>query len=131
MTNFSFNKLIPELSVSSILASKIFYIDLLGFKLEYERIEDKFAFLSLEGIQLMIEERNGGWETGELIRPFGRGINFQMEIKDVEALYQHLEKRGVVFFRKLMVNQYQTLNGIEEQKEFLIQDPDGYLLRFC
>ncbi len=54
-----FNSLIPELSVNNIEESKRFYIDILGFKLEYERIEDKFAFLSLGDIQIMIEEVNG------------------------------------------------------------------------
>ena len=47
-----FNSLIPELSVKSIEESKRFYIDILGFKLEYERPEDKFAFLSLGDIQV-------------------------------------------------------------------------------
>ncbi|WP_354093149.1 hypothetical protein [Clostridium gasigenes] len=39
-----FNDLIPELSVSSIVEYKKFYIDILGFKLEYERVEDKLFF---------------------------------------------------------------------------------------
>ena len=39
-----FNSLIPELSVRNIEKSKNFYINILGFKLEYERIKDKFAF---------------------------------------------------------------------------------------
>ena len=49
-----FNSLIPEVSVIDIKESKRFYIDILGFKLEYERPEDKFAFLSLGDIQIMI-----------------------------------------------------------------------------
>lgn len=61
-----FNSLIPELSVRDIDNSKEFYINILGFKLEYERKEDKFAFLSLENVQIMIEEVNGAWNTGEL-----------------------------------------------------------------
>lgn len=40
-----FNDLIPELSVSSIVESKRFYIDVLGFKLEYERGEDDIAII--------------------------------------------------------------------------------------
>lgn len=43
-----FNALIPELSVTDIEKSKWFYIELLGFKLEYEREDDKFIFVSLE-----------------------------------------------------------------------------------
>lgn len=39
-----FNSLIPELSVSNIEKSKSFYISL-GFRIMYERKEDKFCFL--------------------------------------------------------------------------------------
>lgn len=42
-----FNKFIPELSVKDINISKQFYIDIIGFKLEYERKENKFIFISL------------------------------------------------------------------------------------
>ena len=34
-----FNRLIPELLVSNIENSKIFYVEQLGFTIEYERIE--------------------------------------------------------------------------------------------
>ena len=44
-----FNALIPELSVSDIEKSIYFYIDVLGFKIEYERPENKFVFISLDG----------------------------------------------------------------------------------
>lgn len=35
-----FNALIPEISVKNIEKSKEFYISILGFKLEYERVFD-------------------------------------------------------------------------------------------
>lgn len=60
-----FNSLIPELSVSDIKKTKDFYVGVLGFGIEYERPEDKFVFLSLEGIQLMFEQENG---IGALLR---------------------------------------------------------------
>ncbi|MGL5574585.1 MAG: hypothetical protein ACRDCW_03410 [Sarcina sp.] len=41
-----FNSLILELSVINIEESKKFYINILGFKLEYERVNDKFAVKS-------------------------------------------------------------------------------------
>ena len=50
-----FNSLIPELSVTDINKSKEFYLSI-GFKVMYERVEDKFCFLELENNQLMIEE---------------------------------------------------------------------------
>ena len=49
-----FNSLIPELSVTDIEKSKEFYLNL-GFKIMYERKEDKFCFLYLEDNQIMIE----------------------------------------------------------------------------
>ena len=52
-----FNKLIPELSVTDINVSLNFYLSL-GFHIVYERKETKFAFIELEGNQLMLEEIN-------------------------------------------------------------------------
>ena len=66
-----FNSLIPELSVSNIEVSRKFYLNI-GFKIKYERPEDKFIFLELENNQIMIEEINENWNTGKLEYPFGR-----------------------------------------------------------
>lgn len=126
-----FNALIPELSVTDIEKSKWFYIKLLGFKLEYERVDDKFIFVSLEDeTQLMLEEINGHWETGELKYPLGRGVNFQIDTKDIHPIMDRLEKQNIPLFRELTVSTYKSNNTTFIQKEFLVQDPDGYLLRF-
>ena len=124
-----FNKLIPELSVTNIDKSKEFYLTL-GFKIMYERKEDKFAFLELEGNQLMIEEINDNWNTGKLEYPFGRGINISMTINDVDKYYQELINKKITFFKDIMTNEYDVNGKTYLDKEFLIQDPDGYLLRF-
>ena len=126
----TFNSLIPELTVSDIEKTKEFYLNVLGFKMEYERPEDKFVFLSFEGSQLMFEQENGNWSVGVLEHPFGRGINFEMTVSDVESLYKQTLDAGITPFRELKVNRYRNGDGFIEQKEFLIQDPDGYLLRF-
>lgn len=125
-----FNSLIPELSVSDIDISKEFYIDILGFKIEYERKEDKFAFLSYEDAQIMIEEINGNWNTGELTKPFGRGINFQITVSDAEAICKRAKDNGIKLFRDMTLNRYMTADGDVIEREILLQDPDGYLLRF-
>lgn len=129
--SMNFNKLIPELSVSSLEISKNFYIGILGFKLEYERLADKLAFLSINGAQIMIEEINGNWSVGDLEKPFGRGVNFQIELEDPKSLYEKLKSNNIPLFRELTSSFYETPNGTDEQIEFLVQDPDGYLLRFC
>ena len=125
----NFNKLIPELSVTNIDKSKEFYLKL-GFKVMYERKEDKFAFLELEGNQLMIEEINDNWNTGKLEYPFGRGINISMTINDIDKYYQELVNKNIIFFKDIMTNEYDVNGKTYLDKEFLIQDPDGYLLRF-
>ncbi|MDP8219157.1 MAG: hypothetical protein P9M03_10575, partial [Candidatus Theseobacter exili] len=46
----------PELSVSNLNTSLHFYRDILGFKVEFERPENRFAYVSFYGSELMIEE---------------------------------------------------------------------------
>jgi len=126
-----FNGLIPELTVSDIDKSKKFYVDILGFKIEYERLEDKFVFLSLDTSQIMLEQyHNDGWNIGDLVYPFGRGINFSIEVEDIEKLYLSLTVNDYPLYRPMMNNSYRVNDNLIEQKELLVQDPDGYLLRF-
>ncbi len=124
-----FNSLIPELSVSNINKSKEFYLKL-GFIIKYERIEDKFCFLELEDNQIMIEEINNNWNTGELEYPFGRGINISMSVNDVDSLYKKVKDNNLKIFLDLETHEYEVNGEIYYDKEFLIQDLDGYLLRF-
>ena len=127
--NIEFNSLIPELSVSNIENSKRFYEDL-GFKIIYERIEDKFCFMQLEDNQIMIEEQNNNWNVGKMEHPYGNGINISMFINDVERLYGDLKAKQIKLFMDLKVNEYRVDNVVFQDNEFLVQDPDGYLLRF-
>ena len=126
-----FNKLVPEISVTDIEESLRFYTEILGFKVEYSRPGDRFAFLSLQGSQLMVEEINHNWDTGELERPYGRGVNLQIEVECVEELLRSLEEHGYQLFRPLKESRYRGDGVVYGQKEFLVQDPDGYLLRFA
>ena len=124
-----FNSLIPELSVSDINKSKEFYLKL-GFIVKYERTEDKFCFLELEDNQIMIEEVNNHWNTGVMEYPFGRGINISMSVSNIDDLYKIVKDNNIPLFIDLEVNEYKVDDEIYYDKEFLIQDIDGYLLRF-
>ena len=128
--NMDFNKMIPELSVFDIEQTKRFYNDL-GFKIEYERPEEKFVFMSFQDSQFMFEQiHDNGWNIGELIYPLGRGINFSIAVDDIEGLYKLVKTLNLEIYRELNRSIYQV-NGTEEtQTEFFIQDPNGYLLRF-
>lgn len=125
-----FNKTIPELSVFNIEDSKLFYTDVLGASIQYERKKDKFLFLSLEENQLMLEEiHDTGWNTGELVYPLGRGINISLEVQNIDIIYQRVKSHSLPLFRDMKVNKYSGDKELIVQKEFLIQDPNGYLLR--
>lgn len=126
-----FSKNIPELSVTNLPASLDFY-KTIGFKLEYERPENKFAFISLGEIQFMLQELtvDDKWNVGELKYPFGNGINFQLEVSNVDSIYSYLKTNKFKIIFELEENWYRQNNKLLGNKEFLVQDPDGYLLRF-
>ncbi len=98
--------LVPELYVSNLRVSLEFYQDVLGFRMEYERPEDKFAALSLGGAQLMLEEapslaratpaefEQGQWRPADLEPPFGRGVNFEIRVDDIDAANERIAARG-------------------------------------
>ena len=126
-----FNSLVPELSVSNLTRSRSFYVYTLGFRVEYERPANGFIYLSLQGSQIMIEETNGHWATSDLEHPYGRGINFQFSVEDVGIIITSLRSNGIQLFRPLTESWYRGGEVLYGQKEFLVQDPDGYLLRFA
>lgn len=126
-----FNKIIPELSVTSLEKSLVFY-KTVGFKIEYERPENKFIFISLGEIQFMLQEitDEDKWEVAPLKYPFGNGINFQLEVDNVEMIYNSLKQNNYKIVFEIEENWYRQDNKLLGNKEFLVQDPDGYLLRF-
>ena len=128
----NFNKLIPEFVVSDIIKSIDFYVRVLGFKIEYRRDESGFAFISFQGSQLMLDEikKDYSWQTGRLEHPFGRGINFQIEVDDINPLFESLKNNNWPIKVMPEENRYRKGNRLLGCKEFLVMDPDGYLLRF-
>ena len=125
--------LVPELQVSDLAASLEFYTRVLGFSVAWSRPEERFAFLVREEASLMIEEAGGPGRritTGPLERPFGRGINFQIVTSDVEALAERIAAAGYALTLPLEERWYRAGAGQIGQRQFVVADPDGYLLRF-
>ena len=112
-------------------ASLRFWCDLLGFEVAYDRPLARFAYLVRGSIQVMLRERNGNWEVGELARPFGRGINFQMMVSELAPILDALEAANWPLFRAPTEAWYRTGDREGGQREILVQDLDGYLLRFA
>ena len=125
-----FNKNIPELSVTNLEQSLKFY-KTIGFKIEYERPENKFSFISLDKIQFMLQEITDDekWDIAPLKYPFGNGINFQIEVDNVSEVYNKLKESNYNITFEMEENWYRQGDKLLGNKEFLVQDPDGYLLR--
>lgn len=123
-----YNDLIPEFLVADMECSKNFYINLLGFKLEYERPEDKFLFLSLGGAQLMLEEVTIEAKS-DLSHPLGKGANFSLHVDNVEYIYARCQKTNYPIKRDLEIRTFRVGDAYVVDKEFALLDPDGYYWR--
>jgi uncharacterized glyoxalase superfamily protein PhnB len=128
------NALIPELLCANAKASIAFYKDVLGFKILYQREENGFAMMERQGAQIMLDQLRPGslrsWIVGPLEAPFGRGINFDISTDDVDALYARVQAVGVKIFLPIEDTWYRADDIYLGLRQFIVQDPDGYLLRF-
>jgi catechol 2,3-dioxygenase-like lactoylglutathione lyase family enzyme len=123
--------LVPEMLVVSLDRALDFYIGLCGFRLRHARPEEGFAYLALGQAQIMLEEIGAEvWQTGPLEAPLGRGMHLQIEVEDLTLLEARLTAAGWPLFRAPETAWYRD-GAIEHgQRQLLVQDPDGYLLRF-
>lgn len=125
-------RMVPELMVKDLARSRQFWIDLCGFEVVYQREEEGFVFLDREGAQFMLEEvrGDGGWITAPLEAPLGRGVNFEIKVKSIDALCRTLRDAGWPLYREPEERWYRSGEVEIGVQQFLVQDPDGYLLRF-
>lgn len=118
-----------ELMVSDFSRSLAFWTGVLGFGTAFTRPAQKLACLEHpDGAQVMIYERDGDWETGALEPPYGRGVIVQVYVADVKVIAGRVVQAGLPFYvppREKWRDWGDRLGG---QREFLVQDPDGYLL---
>ena len=128
-------KIVPELYCENIEVTKKFYVEVFGFDIKYERAEEEFVYFTLDGVDVMAEGLNGKgrrWLTGSMEKPFGRGINFQWDVHEIDALYLRIKTLAPAsIYLEMETKGYQAGSTIAVQKQFVAQDPDGYLFRFC
>ena len=109
------------------------YIDVLGFSCHVSRPEERFAYLVREGVHLMLEEAAGPgrrFHTAPLEYPFGRGMSLQIEVSDVDTLYASVQQAGLSVVIPLEERWYRQDQTEAGNRQFVVADPDGYLLRF-
>lgn len=126
--------LIPEFAVSDWQASRDFYTNLLGFDVLYARPEEGFAMLAKGAAQVMIDQIGEGrtFDDGHLPDgyPFGRGLNVQIRVTDLDDMLRRLMVAKHPLYLPPEEKWYRR--GTEElgNRQFVVADPDGYLLRF-
>ncbi|TFC42508.1 MULTISPECIES: bleomycin resistance protein [Cryobacterium] len=124
--------LVPELLVRNIKASIGFWCALCGFEIRYDRPDESFAYITLGMAHLMLEQADVGrsWITGPLQVPYGRGVNFQVAVPDVEPILAALREADVSLFMQPETKWYRMADQEAGVRQFLVTDPDGYLIRF-
>jgi hypothetical protein len=125
-----FATLVPELTVLDLAARLSFWCAVLGFGIAYQRPENGFVYLERGGAQVMLEVSNGTWETGPLARPLGRGINLMIHVESLDPLLDALAAANWPLFKSPEESRYRIGEQEAALREFLVQHPDGYLLRF-
>jgi hypothetical protein len=94
--------LVPELYVRDIERSLWFWCEILGFRALYR-----------------------------IAPPLGRGINLQIAASSLQTMLDRLSAAKWPLFAEPAERWYRTGNLESGQRQFLVQDPDGYLLRFA
>jgi catechol 2,3-dioxygenase-like lactoylglutathione lyase family enzyme len=124
--------LVPELAVRDLKIALDFYLNLLGFEILYDRPESLFAYLKQENAEIMLHQFGQGRDfiTKDFEYPLGRGVNFQIEVTNVDLIYNRLIENEIKIFLPMEEKWYRKNNQEVGNRQFCVQDPDGYLLRF-
>lgn len=138
--------MVVELDVFDFGRSVDFYVLVLGFTVAVDRPERKFAYLTRDGcVDLMLQWAHGPGERlriAALERPFGRGVSLVIPCDDVGALFAAVVARGGEVITPIEERHYdidvvyptarwpQVGSRRIVNRQFVVADPDGYLLRF-
>ncbi|KAB0680889.1 bleomycin resistance protein [Aureimonas leprariae] len=126
------NALIPELAVTDWRRSLAFYRDVIGFTVRYLREDEGFAFLELGPAELMIDQIGLGRDfdaDGRLRPPLGAGLNLQLAVPDVDAVYRRVVAAGATLVLEIEERWYRWSDEEVGQRQFAVADPDGYVIR--
>ena len=124
----TFTKLTPNLLVLDVERSLTFYVDVLGFSRGMTVPEQPplvFGSVVFGGVEIFFNERETGAKEYPQFAgtPIGMTGTLFLEMQGIETLYERLKTR-VPIVTPLFTQWY----GV---KEFVIADPDGYLITFA
>ena len=110
-------RVVPALRITDYARSKFFYVEKLGFAVEWEhRFEPHFpVFMAVvrDGMELFLSEHSGDCQVGGLVH---------LLIPDVDAWYGEFVGKGVVVS--------EPPNDDLGFRNMTVTDPDGNQLRF-
>lgn len=126
--------LVPEFEVTNLQKTIEIYSNVFGFKIGYDRPEEDFAYMERGSIHIMLEKATGAgrrFHNADLEYPFGRGINFQIEVDNVDEIYKRAQNCTDLKIHIPIEERWYRMNDIElGNRQFVVLDPDGYMLRF-
>jgi len=124
--------LVPELLVTDLAVSLRFWRDTCGFAVLFDRPEEGFACIERDGARIMLDQRGGtrDWLAAPAERPFGRGMNLEIAVAAVQPLLEACGAAGWPLFLAPEEKSYRVGAGTVRVRQFIVQDPDGYLVRF-
>ena len=112
-------QVVPALRITNYERSKAFYVDGLGFQVDWEhRFEPRFpVFMSIsrDGMEFFLTEHRGDCEPGGLVHLY---------VPDVDAWHAEFVGRGVPVHDPPS----ETIEGL---RDMTIVDPDGNKIRIC
>ena len=91
--------------------------------------------LERQGSRIMLDEiakdlSKRSWISAPMEVPFGRGINLEIKTTQIDELYNQCMQKNASIFLPIEEKWYQA-NDIEiGSRQFIVLDPDGYMLRF-
>lgn len=129
-TSTPFAPIMPELICSDLAASVAHYHDVFSFRVRFKK--RGFAMVERDGAQIMLTGAKSPRKVdAPLESPFGRGVHLRVAVSDIADLADDIEAAGHSLTEPLHEVWYNF--GAEDAgyRQFLTQDPDGYLIRFA
>ena len=106
-------KVFPTLRITNYAASKKYYVEVLGFKIDWEhRFEPNFPVfmqVSRDGMAVFLSEHTGDCPVGGLVHFY---------VPDVDAWHEEFQARGAI----IRETPNECLQGV---RSMAIEDPDG------
>lgn len=127
------NKLFVELTVANLERSLDFYSRVLGFDCTFITARRDYAVLRLFENEIRLRQKPEPWLKeifGELESPFGRGVNFRIELEDLKPLLQRLKRAEIQPI--VEPREIEVFTGDTCSVTFAVdvKDPDGYVFFF-